>query len=44
MWAQEWDNIYDIVAPYPNAQKSNLTKILLDNGYTPTKMFKVAIK
>ncbi|KAL3836682.1 hypothetical protein ACJMK2_022104 [Sinanodonta woodiana] len=32
MWAQEWTNIYDLVAPYPDK----------DQNYTVTRMFKVA--
>ena len=41
MWAQSWENIYDLVLPYPKAKKVNITKILNDKKYTPIKMFKV---
>lgn len=41
MWAQTWENILDVVKPYPNVTAANVTRILLENGYTPVKMFKV---
>lgn len=41
MWAQNWDNIFDIVAPYPNEPEINITQILIDNNYTLIQMFKV---
>ena len=41
MWAQSWENIQDMVLPYPNAQKVNLTQILEDKQYTPSQIFKV---
>ncbi len=41
MWAQEWGNIYDIVAP-PGAGDVGFdtTKLLEDKGYDPLKMVK----
>jgi hypothetical protein len=30
MWAQSWENIYDIVKPYPNATGVDVTKSLND--------------
>ncbi|HEX8058701.1 MAG TPA: M2 family metallopeptidase [Novosphingobium sp.] len=41
MWAQEWGNIYDIVAP-PGAGDVgyDTTKLLVDKGYDPLKMVK----
>jgi peptidyl-dipeptidase A len=43
MWAQEWGNIYDIVAP-PGAGDVgyDTTKLLTDKGYDPLKMVKTA--
>lgn len=41
MWAQTWENIYDLVVPFPNA-KSNLTESLLKKNYTVIKLFKQA--
>jgi len=29
MWAQDWGNIYDILAPYPNVSQTNLTQAML---------------
>lgn len=43
MWAQGWDSIFDLVKPFPNVQETNLTEVLIDNGYTTLKMFKVNI-
>ena len=41
MWAQEWGNIYDIVAPKAGAGLNyDLTKQLVDHGYDPVKMVK----
>ncbi len=41
MWAQEWGNIYDVVAP-PGAGDLGFdtTKLLEDKGYDPLKMVK----
>lgn len=44
MWARDWENIYTLVEPYPNARKVNLTQILIEKQYTPLKMFKVKMK
>ena len=41
MWGQSWENIYDLVVPYPNVKSLNLTKILIEKKYTPLKMFQV---
>lgn len=41
MWAQSWDNIFDLVKPFPDAIETNLTKVLIDNDYNTMKMFKV---
>ncbi len=38
MWAQEWGNIYDVIAPDTQAKSYDLTKLLEDKGYTPKKM------
>ena len=43
MWARDWANIYNLVEPYPNLKKVNLTRILIDKQYTPFEMFKVKI-
>ena len=41
MWAQEWGNIYEIVAPKGAGDIGyNLTELLVAKGYDPTKMVK----
>jgi peptidyl-dipeptidase A len=43
MWAQEWGNIYDVVAPKDGAGLGyDLTKQLEAKGYTPQSMVKTA--
>ncbi|PNF19925.1 hypothetical protein B7P43_G11508 [Cryptotermes secundus] len=42
MWAQSWENIYDIVKPYPNATGVDVTKNLNDQGYNPLRMFQAS--
>ena len=41
MWGQEWDNTYDLVVPYPDEPKIDLTKNLIKKGYKPIDLFKV---
>jgi peptidyl-dipeptidase A len=40
MWAQSWENIYDIVGPEPNAAAYDLSAILQDKGFNPISMVK----
>ena len=35
MWAQEWGNIYDVVAPKGMHSSYNLDQLLASHGYTP---------
>ncbi|XP_071837203.1 angiotensin-converting enzyme-like [Apostichopus japonicus] len=42
MWAQSWGNIFDLVAPYPNAPSIDITDALVDQEYTPVKMFETS--
>lgn len=42
MWAQQWSNIYDIVAPKDADPQIDLTEILHERGYTPREMVKTA--
>lgn len=44
MWAQQWNNIYDIVEPFPNQGTIDVTKKMKEEGWTITKMFQVANK
>jgi peptidyl-dipeptidase A len=40
MWAQEWGNIYDIVAPPASKPAYDLTGLLVAKGYDPIRMVK----
>jgi len=40
MWAQQWGNIYPIVAPKDEKAGYSLDKLLVDGGYDATKMVK----
>ncbi len=40
MWAQEWGNIYDVVAPKTQASSYSLDHLLVSHGYDPIKMVK----
>jgi len=42
MWAQEWGNIYDLVAPRGVARNYDLTQLLRQKKYTPERMVKQA--
>jgi peptidyl-dipeptidase A len=38
MWAQTWDNIYDVVAPPATTASYDLTDILVERGYNAVSM------
>ncbi|HEX7082110.1 MAG TPA: M2 family metallopeptidase [Gammaproteobacteria bacterium] len=38
MWAQQWSNIYDLVAPEGADSGIDLTSLLREKGYTPRRM------
>jgi peptidyl-dipeptidase A len=40
MWAQQWGNIYPLVAPKDETSAYSLDKLLVDKGYDPVKMVK----
>lgn len=42
MWAQEWTDLYDLVAPFPQALLPNVTTQLLEKNFDVHKMFKTA--
>lgn len=42
MWAQSWNNIADIVKPYPEKPSINVTGEMIRQGWTQTKMFQKA--
>jgi hypothetical protein len=41
MWGQQWD-ISDLFLPFPNASRIEFTQELINQEYTPRKMFEVA--
>ena len=43
MWAQSWESIFDIVAPFPNVTTLNIDNKLIEKSYTPKSLFKVKI-
>lgn len=42
MWAQEWSQLYPLLAPYPKAASVDLSKALKAKGVTPKQMVKMA--
>uniref|UniRef100_T1J0B9 Angiotensin-converting enzyme n=1 Tax=Strigamia maritima TaxID=126957 RepID=T1J0B9_STRMM len=42
MWAQSWENIEDIVQPFPQSPTVNVTSAMLVKGYNTVKMFKMS--
>lgn len=42
MWAQEWNNIYPLVEPFPGEASLDVTKALKDKKYDEIKMVKKA--
>jgi len=42
MWAQSWNNIADIVKPFPDKPSINVTGEMVKQGWTQTKMFQKA--
>jgi peptidyl-dipeptidase A len=41
MWAQEWNNIYPLVEPYPGQANLDVSAALKRQGYDPIKMVKL---
>ncbi|XP_059351358.1 angiotensin-converting enzyme-like [Daphnia carinata] len=42
MWAQSWKNIYSLMTPYPTKASIDVTEQMIEQGYTPLKMFQVS--
>ncbi len=42
MWAQQWNNIYDLLEPYPGVSDLNVTAELKKQGYDATRMTRSA--
>lgn len=42
MWAQNWENIYDIVKPYPEVVEPDYDNVMEEQGYTVDRLFSMA--
>ncbi|XP_066301016.1 angiotensin-converting enzyme-like isoform X4 [Branchiostoma lanceolatum] len=42
MWAQQWNNIYDIVVPFPDQPEIDVSDTMVEQGYDALRMFKTA--
>ncbi|XP_052286831.1 angiotensin-converting enzyme-like [Dreissena polymorpha] len=42
MWSQQWENIYDIVKPYPEEVEKDYDKMLKEKVFDAAKLFKMA--
>ncbi|XP_056285839.1 angiotensin-converting enzyme [Pseudoliparis swirei] len=42
MWAQTWNNIYDMMIPFPDKPNLDVTDEMVKQGYNATHMFRVA--
>nr|XP_011423379.2 uncharacterized protein LOC105325490 isoform X2 [Crassostrea gigas] len=42
MWAQHWDNIYDIVIPFKDKTNVDVTPTMLAQNYTALRMFRTS--
>ncbi|XP_060649906.1 angiotensin-converting enzyme [Drosophila nasuta] len=42
MWAQQWSDIASLVSPFPDKPLVDVTSEMINQGYTPLKMFQMA--
>lgn len=42
MWAQFWHNIYDLVEPYPEVKRINLTEKMINMNFNTTYMWQLS--
>ncbi|NXC02997.1 ACE enzyme, partial [Orthonyx spaldingii] len=42
MWAQQWNNIYDLMIPYPEKPNLDVTSTMVQQGWNATHMFRVS--
>ncbi|NXX98126.1 ACE enzyme, partial [Centropus bengalensis] len=42
MWAQQWNNIYDLMVPYPEKPNLDVTSTMVKQGWNATHMFRVS--
>uniref|UniRef100_A0A8B9ZHT4 Angiotensin-converting enzyme n=1 Tax=Anas platyrhynchos TaxID=8839 RepID=A0A8B9ZHT4_ANAPL len=41
MWAQQWNNIYDLMVPYPEKPNLDVTSTMVEQGWNATHMFRM---
>uniref|UniRef100_A0A8D0GV64 Angiotensin-converting enzyme n=1 Tax=Sphenodon punctatus TaxID=8508 RepID=A0A8D0GV64_SPHPU len=42
MWAQQWNNIYDMMTPFPNKPNLDVTSTMVQQNWNATHMFRVS--
>ncbi|XP_021103199.1 angiotensin-converting enzyme isoform X3 [Heterocephalus glaber] len=42
MWAQSWENLYNMVVPFPDKPNLDVTSAMVEKGWNATHMFRVA--
>eukprot|EP00061_Rhincodon_typus_P011499 g36554.t1 len=42
MWAQQWNNIYDLVIPFPGKGNIDVTDVMVKKNWNATHMFQVS--
>ncbi|XP_074835263.1 angiotensin-converting enzyme [Carettochelys insculpta] len=42
MWAQQWNNIYDMMVPFPNKPNLDVTSTMVQQNWNATHMFRVS--
>lgn len=42
MWSQTWNNVYNMMIPFPNKPNLDVTQEMVRQGYNATHMFRVA--
>ncbi|XP_075033464.1 angiotensin-converting enzyme [Mixophyes fleayi] len=42
MWSQQWNNIYDMMIPYPDKTNVDVTNTMREKGWNATHMFRVS--
>ncbi|XP_053555757.1 angiotensin-converting enzyme [Bombina bombina] len=42
MWSQQWNNIYDMMIPFPNKTNVDVTNTMREKGWNATHMFRVS--
>ncbi|XP_011693486.1 PREDICTED: angiotensin-converting enzyme-like isoform X1 [Wasmannia auropunctata] len=42
MWAQNWENLFELVQPFPASRKLDVTLDMMIQGITPMRMFQIA--